>query len=96
MVVRIFLIKVLKFLCGARSKNFFGVKMNEKGCQNVSERMWKFVWWSANRDQIFQVVRESEKVENRCYRSILLPISASLVLVYYHHCHCSRKFIVVD
>jgi len=28
-------------------------------------KMWKFVWWSANRDKICQVVRMSEKVENR-------------------------------
>jgi len=25
-------------------------------------------WWSANRDKISKVVRESEKVENRCSR----------------------------
>jgi len=30
--------------------------------------MWKFFWWSANVEKICQVVRESEKAENRCSR----------------------------
>jgi len=32
-------------------------------------KIWKFVWWSANRDKICQVVRKSEKVENRCSKA---------------------------
>jgi len=27
-----------------------------------------FQWWSANRDKIYKVVLESQKVENRWYR----------------------------
>jgi len=46
------------------------MKMTKKGRQkfrNFPEKNVEIFWWFANRDKICQVVRESEKVENRCY-----------------------------
>src|SRR6218665_1456347 len=48
------------------------MKMTKKGRQkfrNFPEKNVEIFWWSANRDKICQVVRESEKVENRCFSS---------------------------
>src|SRR6218665_1066075 len=36
--------------------------------QKFSRENVDIFWWSANRDKICKVVRESEKVENRCRR----------------------------
>src|SRR6218665_2374561 len=35
--------------------------------QKFSRENVDIFWWSANRDKFCKVVRESEKVENRCY-----------------------------
>ena len=39
--------------------------------QKFSRENVEIFWWSANRDKICKVVRESEKVENRCSRPIV-------------------------
>src|SRR6218665_373733 len=47
-----------------------------------------FCWWSANRDKICEMVRESEKIENRwCnrYRSCMINISIGLCLILEQH-----------
>src|SRR6218665_3344829 len=64
--------------------NFFGLlceprkglgKMT-KNCnqkfRNFPDKVWKFSWWSTNLDKTCQVVREPEKVENRCYREFMV------------------------
>ena len=44
----------------------FWWEMTKKVVNNFKKKMCrKFLWWSMNRDIICQVVRESEKVENR-------------------------------
>ena len=42
----------------------------KKSSEIFRRKCCKFVWWSANRDTICQVVRESEKVENRWNRDM--------------------------
>src|SRR6218665_2718806 len=43
-------------------------KIRSSEIQKFSKENVDMFWWSANRDKICQVDRESEKVENRCYR----------------------------
>src|SRR6218665_3050009 len=62
-------------------------KMTKKGRQkfrNFPKKCRNF-WWSANRVKICQVVRESEKVENRCVR-LTLTLFPRHVSV--HHANC--------
>src|SRR6218665_2810608 len=54
-----------------------------KMTKNRSSEIQKFFkenldifWWSANQDEVCQVVRESEKVDNRCPRDYLLEFMA--------------------
>jgi len=49
-------------------------KKRSSQIQRFSQENVEFLWWSANRDKICQVVRESEKVENRCNR-VLMTLS---------------------
>jgi len=56
-------------------------KWLKKVVRNFPEKMWIYVWWSANRDKICKVFRESEKVENRCYS----------VQTTGHHRHCAAN-----
>jgi len=47
-------------------------KIRSSEIQKFSKENVDMFWWSANRDKICQVVRESEKVENRCPRKVIL------------------------
>src|SRR6218665_1568645 len=51
------------------NREFFLRENDFKGrseIQKFSRENVEIFWWSANRDKICKVVRESEKVENRC------------------------------
>jgi len=66
---------------GKLAKFFLVVREPRKKYENVTLKSRKkfsrenveTFWWSANRDKICQVVRESEKVENRWSRALGLP-----------------------
>jgi len=66
---------------GPRTKEKF--RENDlKGRQKFSRENVEIYRWSANRDQICQVVRESEKVENRCFKARETRIELQLNLLY--------------
>ena len=60
-----------KFLLVVREPRKNLGKMTKKVVRNseISREDVEIFWWSTNRGKIFQVVRESEKVENRCARA---------------------------
>src|SRR6218665_2337524 len=67
--------KLAKFFLVVREPRKNLGKMTKKRSseiQKFSKENIEIFWWSANRDKICQVVRESEKVENRWNRSLSL------------------------
>src|SRR6218665_898561 len=63
--------KLAKFLLVVREPRKNLGKMTKRVVRNseISREDVEIFWWSTNRGKIFQVVRESEKVENRCARA---------------------------
>ena len=50
---------------------FWGENDFKSRQNNLSQENVEIFWWPANRDKICQVVRESEKVENRWHKDSL-------------------------
>jgi len=62
--------KLAKFSLVVREPRYFfreNYFKRSSEIQKFSRENVEIFWWSTNRDKICQVVRESEKVEKRCY-----------------------------
>src|SRR6218665_2144896 len=60
--------------------------------QKFSRENVDIFWWSANRDKFCKVVRESEKVENRCPRVSYILCSVSYTLTIFNRFKTMQRF----